>query len=224
MRDRDPAHLHPYASAKMAQHLSLAQEAGIPVALCETWRDPALQGLDWRKGRDEHGNIVDAAAIVTQARPGQSWHNPTRWARICSDCGHDGEEHGPTGDQLLAFRSCTACGHRCLAANVIAWTQVPASFAWHFYVRDGAGGLEGLGASALTDAAKEHYVHLGALAKQLGVRWGGDFDDDGIPFEKGEWDLGHFEARPPGATLSQVVAVLSIKGGDLVMDRGGFRA
>jgi len=227
MRDRDPEHLHPLASAKMAQLLSLTQPAGLPVALAETWRDPGTQDADYAKGRDSHGNIVTQAAVVTQARGGQSWHNLTRWVRRCEDCGHDPAEHGPLGDSDPGFRSCLSCLRRCLGRNVGAWLLVPASLAWHFYLRDDGdeapGSLEGIGANTLSPADKARYWQLGKLAQSIGLRWGGDFDGDGIAYERGEWDLGHFEARPPGATLSHVQAVLAIKGGDLVLDRGGLR-
>jgi hypothetical protein len=222
--DRDPAHLHPIASAKMAQLLSLTQHAGLPVVLQETYRDYETQAADYAKGRDEHGNIVDAKAVVTQAKPGYSWHNLRRWIRQCSDCGHEPAEHGPSSDALPAFKSCTACGRRCLAVNVTAWKDVPASMAWHFYIPTADGGLEGFGAHPLTAESRARYLDLGRLGQSIeDVVWGGDFDRDGTPFEPGEWDLGHFHVRPKGATLLQVKAVLAIRGGELVYDRGSLR-
>lgn len=219
MRDRDPRHLHPLASAKMAQLLSLAQHEGIPVVLVETWRDDEQQD-------------ADQAAGLSKAGAGDSDHNFLRWAPRCSDCGHEPECHGPLGESQPGFRSCLECLRRCLNQHVADWARVPASLAWHFYIRDGAegdrhaheGGLEGLGANRLDPEDLARYRRLGELGRSLGLRWGGDWDGDGIPLERGENDLGHFSARPAGYTVAQVRAVLEIQGGDLVMRHAGLRA
>jgi len=99
------------------------------------------------------------------------------------------------------------------------WREVPASLAWHFYILHPDGGLLGLGEHPLDAAAKEQYARLGALAATIDVRWGGDTDRDGKPFEPGEWDLVHFSARPRGYTVAQVAAMLRIRGGDLAWPR-----
>ena len=42
--------------------------------------------------------------------------------------------------------------------------------------------------------AKEIYLQLAAIASAIGgLRWGGDFNGDGVPFERGEYDSPHFE-------------------------------
>lgn len=42
--------------------------------------------------------------------------------------------------------------------------------------------------------AKEIYLQLAAIARAIGgLRWGGDWDQDGKPFERGEYDSPHFE-------------------------------
>lgn len=41
--------------------------------------------------------------------------------------------------------------------------------------------------------AKKEYLTLGKIAQELGLRWGGNFDMDDTPFEKGECDSPHFE-------------------------------
>jgi hypothetical protein len=84
MRDRDPLHLHPLVRKLHAEHLRLAE--GEPrlrgrVRTEETWRPLELQAGDWRKGRGPNGEIIDAKAVVTDARPGASWHNLERWER-----------------------------------------------------------------------------------------------------------------------------------------------
>jgi hypothetical protein len=189
MIDKDPLHLHPWARQKMVALAELAVSRGLFVHLQETWRSLGEQMANWRRGRDEHGNVVDPKQVVTKARPGQSWHNLERWV---------------------------------LADGV--WTRVPSSLAWHFYLKDDGdeGGLEGIGRNTLSAEDRKRYAQLGAIGRdELGLRWGGDFDGDGIPFEPGEWDLGHFEARMPGWTLGHVSAVLDIKGADLVIDHGG---
>jgi len=52
------------------------------------------------------------------------------------------------------------------------------------------------------------YRALGKLGERLGLRWGGNWDRDDAPLEKGENDLTHFEFHPNGATLLQAVAAL----------------
>lgn len=194
MRDRDPNHLHPLALMKKNQLETLAGRAGLPPLLLEeTHRMPDLQDVDFAKGRDSAGNVIDADAIVTQARGGQSDHNFTRWIA---------DPDAPEG-----------------------WRLVPASLAWHFYIRvpDGGGALYGLGEFANVPEVRELYGRLGELAAGIDVRWGGDTNRNGKPFEPGERDLVHFSARPRGYTPSQVAAILEIRGGDLAWPRSAGR-
>ena len=42
--------------------------------------------------------------------------------------------------------------------------------------------------------ARGLYLQLAQIAKEIGgLRWGGDWDGDGKPFERGEYDSPHFE-------------------------------
>lgn len=43
--------------------------------------------------------------------------------------------------------------------------------------------------------ARELYLQLAAIGKAIGLRWGGDWDGDGKPFERGETDSPHFELK-----------------------------
>lgn len=40
---------------------------------------------------------------------------------------------------------------------------------------------------------REKYIDLGRIGAEIGLRWGGDWDQDGKPFERGEYDSPHFE-------------------------------
>lgn len=73
MADRDPNHLHPSVRAVMAEHLRRGGRY-LRVGCVETYRDEFAQAVEWRKGRDENGNVVDPGAVVTNARPGASYH------------------------------------------------------------------------------------------------------------------------------------------------------
>ena len=39
------------------------------------FRSQAQQAIEWQKGRDDEGFVVDRAAVVTDAKPGESPHN-----------------------------------------------------------------------------------------------------------------------------------------------------
>lgn len=69
--------LHPILRAPCMNHQQKCGEAGVPVLLIETWRDDQVQGANWYKGRNNAGQIVDLKAVVTNSRPGQSWHGVT---------------------------------------------------------------------------------------------------------------------------------------------------
>lgn len=60
--------------AMLAAHQKEAQRYGLNVRLIETWRDEATQALDFAKGRDAQGRVINPAAVVTNAQPGASYH------------------------------------------------------------------------------------------------------------------------------------------------------
>lgn len=74
---RDIEDLHPILRATCMEHQQLAGEAGVRTLLIETYRDEQAQLDAWQKGRDAAGNIVDRDAVVTNSRPGASWHGVT---------------------------------------------------------------------------------------------------------------------------------------------------
>jgi hypothetical protein len=61
----------------MMQHFNLIRQFMPRGFLQETWRDPGEQLRLYGLGRDEHGNVVDKKKVVTNAKPGLSWHNLT---------------------------------------------------------------------------------------------------------------------------------------------------
>jgi hypothetical protein len=76
--DRNIEHLHPAARVLCLRHQERADRYGLRTLVIETYRDEAAQLVDWQKGRDEHGNVVRPQDVVTNARPGASWHGLRR--------------------------------------------------------------------------------------------------------------------------------------------------
>lgn len=80
MSDALREHLHPIMLPLLDRHQAiLRRRFGIATIVQETWRDPKTAQLAaYLKGRDPvTGAVVDPAAVVTNARPGQSWHGIT---------------------------------------------------------------------------------------------------------------------------------------------------
>jgi peptidoglycan L-alanyl-D-glutamate endopeptidase CwlK len=67
-RNFDPACLHPVFRQKSADLLKELSKEGIPFRLFEGFRSPARQQYLYAQGRTRPG------AIVTKARPGESYH------------------------------------------------------------------------------------------------------------------------------------------------------
>lgn len=70
--------LLPQVKEKALQHDEDCREEGIQLIFSETYRSPEEQQIDWLKGRDENGNVVDPHKVVTHAKPWQSWHQLRR--------------------------------------------------------------------------------------------------------------------------------------------------
>jgi peptidoglycan L-alanyl-D-glutamate endopeptidase CwlK len=51
---------------------------------------------------------------------------------------------------------------------------------------------------------KQYYEELGAMAKEMGIRWGGDWNGDGV-HQRDDFDLVHFQVDG-GLTLAQLKA------------------
>jgi hypothetical protein len=231
-RDRDPMHLHPAVRPILHEHRM--QSAGVPLcgptALIETHRTRVLQDADFARGRGRDGKVIDKTEVVTESRGGESWHGLYRWVFVCPDCNHDRAQHlAPPGGGDV--RACDAAGHQ-LGEHCVCtvdslrlerfgrWEQWPASLAYHLALLCAGchppGSLLGFGAhTRLVPADLLRYRKLGEIGAKLGLRWGGDWDRDGIALEPRENDLTHFEFQA-GGTLKHVQAALSIRGGDLV--------
>lgn len=76
MTDTLREHLHPIMLPLLDRHQAiLRRRFGIATIVQETARDEANQRVAYFKGRDPvTGAVVDPGAVVTNARPGQSWH------------------------------------------------------------------------------------------------------------------------------------------------------
>lgn len=68
----------------------------------------------------------------------------------------------------------------------------PCSLAYHLVPLDEQGRLVGY-QTKLDEAGIRLYSELGRIGEGLGLRWGGNWDRDHDPLERGENDLAHFE-------------------------------
>lgn len=69
INSRNLSDLHPACKAKAEKFLELAKQNGIDLLVTSTYRDNESQAALYAQGRSKPG------IIVTNARPGQSWHN-----------------------------------------------------------------------------------------------------------------------------------------------------
>jgi hypothetical protein len=229
VRDAARSSLHPLIEPLVRKHQDLAAadpDCG-PTKLIETYRPPGQQALDWAKGRNHAGEIIDPAAVVTWKRPGDSLHQTERWSLQCPECFHEASLHIQRATAGLAA-TCTAPGPNlgescpCAASTVrlalAEWALVPASLAYHLALLcrgcHPSGTIVGYGAHPrISDADRIRVVRLGQHAQSLGLRCGMDWDGDHVFMEKGESDLYHFEKVY--GPLGLVKAVLAIRGGRL---------
>lgn len=89
--------LHPVVQAKANALLKVAQEAGIDLLITSTYRDNESQAALFAQGRTKPG------LIVTNARPGQSWHN-WRCAFDVVPIRHGKPVWGTTGQDGILWR------------------------------------------------------------------------------------------------------------------------
>ena len=66
--------VHPELAAKVLTMAALLAQEGILLRVVQGLRTWGEQALLYAKGRDWNGNVVDEAAVVTNAPPGHSWH------------------------------------------------------------------------------------------------------------------------------------------------------
>jgi len=222
MRDRDPAHLHPLARRIWSAHANAASmdHTVAPVVTIETHRVDETQRVDWMKGRNNAGEIIDKALVVTYKPPGDSWHNLYSWGRRCPSC--------KSLVESVSY-ACPECAAPAITVErFAAWELVPASFAWHLALGcvgcHPPGSLVGFGAhQKLRPVDLDRFGRLVRLGEGLGARSGANWDGDSILFERGETDLTHFEYHPGDMSLPAVKAVLAVRGRDITID-GGLRA
>lgn len=69
INSRSLSELHPVCKAKAEKFIELAKQNGIDLLVTSTYRDHESQAALFAQGRTKPG------LIVTNARPGQSWHN-----------------------------------------------------------------------------------------------------------------------------------------------------
>jgi len=69
INSRDLNDLHPVVKVKAQAFLDKAKSVGIDLLITSTYRDQESQAALYEQGRTKPGQIV------TNARPGQSWHN-----------------------------------------------------------------------------------------------------------------------------------------------------
>ncbi len=71
---RELVHLHPKVQPICLEHQELVAKLGISLMLIETYRDEIEQRVNWMKGRDHLGNIIEPKKVVTHAPAGTSYH------------------------------------------------------------------------------------------------------------------------------------------------------
>jgi len=183
--DSDVNHLHPIMLPVLAEHQDiLRRRFGIATVLQETARDDTAQQLNFLKGRDPVTlEVVDKRKVVTNARPGMSWHNVTyptgKPASLAYHLGIDSDLTAP-GVQYLGFGAADLdlSGAPRLRCDL-----------------DGREPLDELGPGHLV------YCVVGLVGESLGLTWGGRWSIR---------DWMHFERRV--GTLAQVQAAMKSHG------------
>lgn len=157
MTDTALDHLHPIMLPILAEHQDiLRRRFGVSTHVQETARDDTAQRIAYLKGRDPVTlEVVDQKAVVTNARPGMSWHNvsyPTgKRASLAYHLSIDSDLASP-GIQYLGFGS----------------AELDLTGAPHLRCDlDGREPLDELGPGHLV------YCVIGIVGESLGLTWGG---------------------------------------------------
>ena len=95
------------------------------------------------------------------------------------------------------------------------------SLAYHLAPDLPGGRLLGFGSSKLDRAALLIYQVVGLVGESLGLRWGGNWDEDLNLMERGEDDLGHFEYHPGFNMVQARGAFAAGQDLDVLMGRAG---
>jgi len=67
--------VHPQLAARVRKMADRLLEEGIEIQVTQSLRSWSEQQGLYNQGRDANGNIIDKLKVVTNARPGHSWHN-----------------------------------------------------------------------------------------------------------------------------------------------------
>lgn len=103
---RDPADLHPAVQRRAAAFVAKCKAEGIDILITSTFRDAESQQALYDQGRIKPGKIV------TNAKPGQSWHN-WRCAFDCVPLRHGKPVWGTTGADGELWARVGAIGESC---------------------------------------------------------------------------------------------------------------
>lgn len=185
MTDADPNHLHPIMRPILAEHQEiLLRRFGVRTYIQETHRANTVQRVNFLKGRDPVTlEVLDKSKVVTNARPGMSWHNieyPTgNPASLAYHLGIDSDLTAP-GIQYLGFGSAEL--------DLTGAPRLPVDL-------DGKAPLDELGPGHLI------YCAMGLVGEALGLTWLG---------RSSIRDWMHFEKRI--GTLAQVQAAMKSHG------------
>lgn len=97
--------LHPKIRVQAKMFVQMLEDRGIFVRIYCAYRSPSEQLENWKKGRDQFGNVYNKSLVVTNARPFESYHQYS----LAFDCveilngkaqweGKNWEEIGHIGD------------------------------------------------------------------------------------------------------------------------------
>lgn len=69
------AEVHPKLAERVRQMSDILAGENIQIRVVQSLRSWAEQQALWMEGRNADGVVIDHAKVVTNARPGTSWHN-----------------------------------------------------------------------------------------------------------------------------------------------------
>lgn len=67
--------VHPKLATQVRSMAEMLEAENITIRVVQSIRSWSEQQALWQEGRDADGNVVDAKAVVTNAKPGYSYHN-----------------------------------------------------------------------------------------------------------------------------------------------------
>jgi peptidoglycan L-alanyl-D-glutamate endopeptidase CwlK len=67
--------VHPKLAERVRQMAEMLEGENIIIRVVQSQRSWAEQAALYAEGRDADGNVIDKSRVVTNAKPGTSWHN-----------------------------------------------------------------------------------------------------------------------------------------------------